>query len=82
LIDWASNREVASLELPDDNFNELAFSRDGGQLAACLSSKSIAVWDLRAIRKELKSLGLDWDHPEFVPSPPDAGPLQVFVEAD
>ena len=43
----------------------------------------IHVWDLRAIRRQLKALDLDWDAPEYPPEPPPAQtPLRLEVVLD
>jgi Tfp pilus assembly protein PilF len=57
------------------------FSPDGSQLVAGgVQSNLLYIWDLRALRAELKKLGLDWDRPDYPPAPPAAPPLQVRVE--
>jgi WD40 repeat protein len=69
LFDPDSGREVATLDAgtgPSALFFCLVFSPDGTQLAAG-RDHIIHLWDLRRIREELASLGLDWDAP---PHPP------------
>src|SRR5262249_3453006 len=60
----------------------LRFSPEGSQLAASTQGRVIQLWDLRAIRQELREVGLDWDLP---PYPPEAIPtgqrLQLAVYA-
>jgi serine/threonine protein kinase/WD40 repeat protein len=70
LLDLQSGREIARLTGPEATwyFPE-SFSRDGTRLIATdAGDKAIYVWDLRAIRAELKSMELDWDWPEFPPA--------------
>jgi WD40 repeat protein len=70
LRDTASRRIVARLEDPyGDRISWMGFNADGTRLLTCSSfTKAIHDWDLRAIRTRLKSMGLDWDWPEFPPS--------------
>lgn len=63
----------------------MCFSHDGTQLVVVSTyAAAVHVWDLRAIRARLKTMGLDWDWPEFPPtadaasSKPDQ-PLKVEV---
>jgi WD40 repeat protein len=79
----ASGREVARLAnhglRAQSNF---AFSPDGAKLAVTTHHEFIEVWDLRAIRKQLQQMDLDWEQDPYPPSDGvlDARPLQV--EAD
>ena len=69
LLDAATGRVLARLEHPDARpCSALAFSPDSSQLACFLGSHRIQLWDLRAVRRELASLGLDWDLPPFSPA--------------
>ena len=38
----------------------LAHSPDGRYLAASVNSRHMQVWDLEEVRRQLRSLGLDW----------------------
>jgi WD40 repeat protein len=40
----------------------LALSRDARYLAVSVDARRVQVWDLAAVRKQLKELGLDWEH--------------------
>jgi serine/threonine protein kinase/WD40 repeat protein len=62
-----TGRTVAKLEDPfGDLATWLGFTPDGTQLiVAATYTGAIHRWDLRAIRVRLKSMGLDWDWPEF-----------------
>ena len=84
LVDPDTGREFARLEDPNqDRARYMAFTPDGTQLLATNEdSQSIHVWDLRAIRKQLLPMGLDWELP---PYPPGAEvnqlqPLRIQVE--
>src|SRR5207245_1165431 len=53
--------EVAGLESPVPQLiSWLAFSPSGDQLAVATETPFIQVWDLRWLRQQLKTLGLDW----------------------
>jgi WD40 repeat protein len=79
----ASGQTIARLEDPHgDRASWIGFSPDGTQLVAVAGySKVIHIWDLRAIRRQLKPMGLDWDWPEFAPEPTAARapPLKVTI---
>ena len=60
------------------------FSPDGSRLVVTTNDgPAVHVWDLRAIRKHLAEMGLDWDAPAYSdddpagPSAPPLPPLQV-----
>ena len=63
------NRGVKLVSIPDgrelaflDTGEPLCFSRDGSLLATTSEDhRNVLVWDLRLIRQELRTLGLDWD---------------------
>jgi hypothetical protein len=87
LQDPQTGRILATLEDPlQGRCASLAFTPDGTHLV-CDGDKagSLHVWDLRLIRRQLASLGLDWDRPAYPPAPeePEApvAPLIVRVEA-
>jgi eukaryotic-like serine/threonine-protein kinase len=65
----ANNGEVLA-ELTSPNPHEvrrLCFSPDGGLLAVT-GMEGIHLWDLRQLRRELTTLGLDWSFPPYPPS--------------
>jgi eukaryotic-like serine/threonine-protein kinase len=65
LFDLAGWKSLGLLRAPvASSINALAFSPDGGQLAAACPRGRLRLWDLRAIRRELVALNLDWDLPE------------------
>ena len=46
----------------------MSLSHDGTKLiVVSTAAAAVHVWDLRAIRAGLKTMGLDWDWPEFPP---------------
>jgi WD40 repeat protein len=61
LIEVATGRELAQIEAADVPFcRPLCFSRDGTRLATMGGPELLQVWDLRAIRRGLKAMKLDW----------------------
>jgi WD40 repeat protein len=61
LIEVSTGRDLARLEAADVPVcNPLCFSRDGSLLATRGGPELLQVWDLRAIRKGLKAIHLDW----------------------
>jgi serine/threonine protein kinase/WD40 repeat protein len=67
LVETASGRTVARLTDPDgDRATWQAFTPDGTRLVVMAGySSAVHIWDLRAIRRHLKQMNLDWDWPEF-----------------
>jgi serine/threonine protein kinase/WD40 repeat protein len=64
LIEIASGTELATLEGPDPpDISWLSFSPDGSRLAVALQDYTVRIWDLRAIRGQLATIGLDWETP-------------------
>ncbi len=82
LVEPETGREVAVLSVPEQTpLLPAAFTPDGAELAAVgTGSRVLYTWDLRAIRAQLKELGLDWDAPHY-PPPPAAQPL-LRVQVD
>jgi serine/threonine protein kinase/WD40 repeat protein len=74
LVETATGREVARLTGPEpQGYSPACFTPDGTRLIATRSDgKTLHVWDLRAIRQQLKVMDLDWDWPEFDPAEPKA----------
>jgi WD40 repeat protein len=82
LVELVSGQEYVRIDAPEQTrLNLVAFTRDGAQLIALGSeSQALHVWDLRAIRRQLKALNLDWDAPEYPPElPPVHTPLKIEV---
>jgi hypothetical protein len=87
LVPSLPGRTVAQLEDPfGDRSNMISFTHDGTRLIVSSTyASAIHVWDLRAIRKRLKTMNLDWDWPEFplvVPSSDGSPPLRFQVLGD
>jgi WD40 repeat protein/Flp pilus assembly protein TadD len=97
LAEVETGRELARFEDPEQgrlSGRSLAFTPDGSRVVAPLEDRPyIRVWDLRAVRRRLAELGLDWDPPASfdtpdapgsfppIPSPfrVDAGQLDVWM---
>jgi WD40 repeat protein len=77
LIDARTGAALTSLDVPDpQRIFGLRFSRDGSQLATIRDNQLFQVWDLRHIRQQLATLGLDWDLPPYPPAQDEpSGPL-------
>jgi eukaryotic-like serine/threonine-protein kinase len=62
LVDPESGREYARLEDPNqDRASDFAFSPDGTNLVSTTTDGfCVHVWDLRAMRRQLASMNLDW----------------------
>ncbi len=94
LVEIETGRTLARLESPDQHDAWAVFSPDGSRLVVTTNEPPCAhVWDLRAIRRQLAEMGLDWDAPAFPgddvaspnlpPLPPlkvDYGPLTAHLE--
>ena len=63
LVETETGRTLARLESPDLCARGIAtFSPDGSRLVVTTNEPpAVHVWDLRAIRKHLTEMGLDWD---------------------
>jgi tetratricopeptide (TPR) repeat protein len=85
LVETATGRTLAQLESPDlCAVGGATFSPDGSRLVVATNDgPAVHVWDLRAIRRQLARLGLDWDAPAYSdddpasPTLPPLPPLQV-----
>jgi eukaryotic-like serine/threonine-protein kinase len=85
LVDPDTGREYARLEDPDQvRAAWICFSPDGTRLltAGAGAGAWIRVWDLRAIRRQLATMGLDWKLPPYAPADAAkaAPPLRVVVD--
>jgi WD40 repeat protein len=85
LYDAASFAELATLEALDPRpITWLCFTPAGGLLVAT-TDHSIQLWDLPAIRAQLRAMGLDWEPPSDPPASSEGDPptpLRVVVERD
>jgi WD40 repeat protein len=62
LLDTATFRELATLRPREPVILScLCFSPDGGLLASSAAQDVVHLWDLRALRRRLGELDLDWD---------------------
>jgi len=87
LVEVETGRTLARLESPDEcQLHGAAFSPDGASLVLTTNDgPAVHVWDLRAIRRKLAEMGLDWNappYPETVSATENtaASPLQVVVD--
>ena len=61
LTDLHTGERLAILEVPHSRLpNAIAFSPDGQHLAAALTANGVLLWDLAALRTELREMSLDW----------------------
>jgi tetratricopeptide (TPR) repeat protein len=85
LVEIATGRTLARIESPDlHDVAGATFSPDGSRLiVATNTGPAVHAWDLRAIRRRLAEMGLDWDAPPYPeedpagPSAPALPPLRV-----
>ena len=79
LVDMHSGREFGWLNAPEAQSVVLAgFTPDASKLIAANAKWEILVWDLRAVRSQLKAEGLDWEWPDQPPRTPP--PLLKAIE--
>jgi serine/threonine protein kinase/WD40 repeat protein len=83
LIAPETGKEVARLTAPVDTpLRPRCFSPDGTQLITNGDDRAVHVFDLAAIRRQLRDIGLDWDPPPDPPAAPaiePRRPLKVEV---
>jgi WD40 repeat protein len=77
LVDAASGKTLVHLGLPEQSRCWFAaFSPDGTQLLLqAADHHHVYAWDLRALRRHLADLALDWNAPPLPPAP--AGPRRL-----
>jgi WD40 repeat protein len=84
LLHAGTGAELATLEAPNNNAGQApaAFSPDGARLAVGTRNHTIRIWDLRAVRRQLAEIDLDWDLPPYPPaaSSHEGKPLRVEVD--
>jgi Tfp pilus assembly protein PilF len=97
LVEVQTGRTLARLESPDlCALKRATFSPDGTRLVISTDEgPAVHVWDLRAIRRNLAEMGLDWDAPAYPETSPavettsgpplhvviDLGPLKANVQS-
>jgi WD40 repeat protein len=83
LLDTTTFQEVARLLAPDArDIDCLRFSPAGDRLAVGTENQVIQLWDLRAVRRELRQRGIDWNLPPCSPAPLRSQGLQVVLVPD
>jgi WD40 repeat protein len=61
LLDATTGIELATLEAPHQPWiRAFSFNADASKLVALQADQSLEVWDLRAMRRQLAALNLDW----------------------
>jgi Serine/threonine protein kinase len=61
LLEAATGNELARLQAPRrPGIGAFCFSADASKLVALQADQSLQIWDLRAMRRELAALNLDW----------------------
>src|SRR5262249_17535444 len=62
LFDMVKEPHLATLIAPDaQSLSRLRFNPDNAELAASTLDHMIRLWDLRAIRRQLREMNLDWE---------------------
>ncbi len=81
LIEVATGAEIATLEAPQPHSHSgLSFNSDGSLLAVSTQNQTIQLWDLRAIRRGLGEIGLDWNQPPYAPSTESGSPHKIVLK--
>jgi WD40 repeat protein len=80
LLESITGQDWATLPVPPGHsVGRLAFNHDGSQVAA-IGGRYVDLWDLRALRRQLADIDLDWDRASYPALPKAAPPLTVTVE--
>jgi WD40 repeat protein/tetratricopeptide (TPR) repeat protein len=80
LVDPSTGREFATLPTSG---GPLCFSHDGSLIVTAGEDRAIQVWDLRLIREQLATMGLDWDLSPYEPgNDGQAVPPRLQVKVD
>jgi serine/threonine protein kinase/WD40 repeat protein/tetratricopeptide (TPR) repeat protein len=76
LVHSETGRTIAQLESPDlCKICCATFDSAGSRLVISTNDgPAVHIWDLRAIRRKLSQMGLDWDAPRFTEVPSSGGP--------
>lgn len=82
LIDTETWLPLARFQSPEaDAVGVVGFTPDSGRLVVATRAGPVHIWDLRLIREQLRTMGLDWDHPPYQ-APPATQPRSIRVELD
>jgi WD40 repeat protein len=83
LRDANTGVELATLT-PPENFpaSGLSFHSSGSRLAASCNHHTVQIWDLGAIREQLRLLRLDWNLPLYPSRREEPSALQVRIERE
>jgi serine/threonine protein kinase/tetratricopeptide (TPR) repeat protein/WD40 repeat protein len=74
LIRVGTGKELARLTAPVEcRLNPWGFTPDGTRLITLGEDRAVHVFDLAAIRRQLRELGLDWDLPPYRPGAAGSG---------
>jgi hypothetical protein len=82
LMDVRTGRRLARLDIPNQPILlvDLCFTRDGSRLVAAADYAGVFVWDVRAFREQLATLGLDWDQSSLpAVHPTDVPPVRIEI---
>jgi serine/threonine protein kinase/WD40 repeat protein/Tfp pilus assembly protein PilF len=80
LVDAATGNTLATLTGPDSTLiSGLCFSPDGSRLAVARHDREVQLWDLRSLRRQLSSFGLDYPMPPYEPPTPSGPPEELRV---
>jgi WD40 repeat protein len=84
LVETATGLTLADLSAPDPQVIQgVTFGPDDSQLAVTTDGRAVEVWDLRALRRYLASMRLDWDFPHLpLPRASAGGPVVAPVRMD
>jgi WD40 repeat protein len=78
LFDANTGSALAQLQAPNpEMLTWLEFSPDGSRLAATTQGRSVHLWNLAGLRRELAALKLDWAGPPLAPSATADEPLRA-----
>jgi len=87
LVDLNTLEQLATLECPEDIVIpvSMSFTPDGTRLVFPHPRQGniLCIWDLRAVREQLKTMNLDWDLPPYPSAELDVkSPQRLRVEID
>jgi hypothetical protein len=83
LLSLPDGEELATLESPYPSIlHQICFNPDGTLLAANTRTRGTVLWDLRALRKQLGALNLDWQGPAYSEKPLFISTGPILTEVD